>query len=91
MIYRLVHEWGVEPCNLLSNHYGPHYYGITEPSAYLAWLDREEVSIWMYIGDRGEPVYRVLMEHFEGVLVYAFGHPGAGCYIVDQGFIDSVL
>ncbi len=91
MIYRLVQEWGVEPCNLLSNHYGPHYYGITEPSAYLAWLDREQVSIWMYIGDRGEPVYRMLMEHFEGVLKYAFGHPKAGCYIVDQGLIDSVL
>jgi len=91
MLYRLVSEWDVEPTMLLSNHYGPQYYGIDEPVAYLEWFDDKDVSIWMYYGDRGDPVWGVLMDNYSGVLVNLFGDPGYGCYLVDRRLVDSLL
>jgi hypothetical protein len=91
MLYRLVNEWGVEPASLLSNHYGPQYYGISDPTAYLDWLQREDVHVWMYYGERGDPVWIVLNGNYPGVLVHLFGEPREGCYMVDHSLLDSLL
>ena len=91
MLYRLSVEWGVPPESLLSNHYGPQYYGITEPEAYLEWLQLEDIRLWMYIGERGDPVWAVMKEHYPGVLVNLFGEPREGCYMVDRSLFDALL
>ena len=91
MLYRLVNEWSVKPSSLLSNHYGPQYYGISDPVAYLEWLKQEDVQIWMYYGERGDPIWAVLDENYPGVLVNLFGSPREGSYLVDHVFLDSLL
>lgn len=91
MHYRLVNEWGVESDSLLSNHYGPQYYGISDPVAFLDWLQREDVDVWMYYGERGDPVWVVLDGNYPGVLVNLFGEPKDGCYVVDHLLLDSLL
>jgi hypothetical protein len=90
MVYRLVQEWDVAPTDVLSNHYGPHYYGIDDPEAYLEWLQTEDIRLWMYYGSRGDPVWKAL-EAYPGVFVNLFGEPGEGCYRVDSVVLDSVL
>ena len=91
MIYRMVVEWDIPPSSLLSNHYGPQYYGINDPAAYLDWIQQEDIRLWMYIGSRGDPVWAVLNSNYPGVLVNLFGEPGAGCYLVDRVLVDSLL
>ena len=76
---------------MLSNHYGPQYYGVDEPGAYLEWLNREDVNLWMYYDERGDPIWRVMNEDYPGVLVNLFGEPRMGCYVVDRVLVDSLL
>ncbi|MCW4012156.1 MAG: glycosyltransferase family 39 protein [Candidatus Bathyarchaeota archaeon] len=89
-VYRLVDVYGVEPDCLLSNLYGPHYYGVDDPLEYLRWLKDEDVSVWCYFGDRGDPVWSAV-EGYSGVFLVVWGEPRAGVYIVDQVVIDDVL
>ncbi len=91
MLYRLTVDWGVPAGSLISNHYGPQYYGVDDPDAYLDWLRREDVRIWMYYGERGDPVWSVLEGNYPGVFVNLFGKPREGCYLVDKSLIDSLL
>jgi Dolichyl-phosphate-mannose-protein mannosyltransferase len=91
MLYRLTVEWDIPAKAILSNHYGPQYYGIDEPGEYLEWLSREDVRLWMYYGERGDSVWRVVDNNYPGVFVNLFGEPRMGCYLVDQGLIDSLL
>jgi len=81
----------VPPGSILSNHYGPQYYGIDDPAAYLEWLESEDVRLWMYYGERGDPVWEIFAEYYPGVLVNLFGEPRRGCYLVDLGWVDAVL
>ena len=90
MVYRLVTRWEVEPGSLLSNLYGPHYYGVLEPQAYLEWLDQNNVTLWMYYGERGDPVWAVL-GGYPGLLKPLFGEPRRGTYQVDPSLLDSLL
>ncbi len=89
-VYRLVDVWGVEAECLLSNLYGPQYYEITEYEAYLRWLRDNDVCVWCYLGERGDPVWAVV-SGYPGVFVSVWGEPGAGVYLVDQGVIGQIL
>ena len=90
VVYRLVVVWGVESDCLLSNLYGPHYYGIEEPVEYLRWLRDEDVRVWCYLGDRGDPVWEAV-GGYPGVFVPVWGEPRAGVYLVDQSVIGQIL
>lgn len=90
MVYRLSSKWGAEPEDIISNLYSPHYYGVSEPEAYLDWLRKEDVSLWCYYGERGDHVWDVLSQ-YPGLLVNMIGEPRTGVYIVDQTLLDSLL
>ena len=47
--------------------------------------------MWMYYGERGDPVWEIFAEYYPGVLVNLFGEPRRGCYLVDLGWVDAVL
>jgi hypothetical protein len=90
VVYRLVGVWGVESDCLLSNLYGPHYYGIEEPEMFLRWLQEENIRIWCYFGDRGDPVWEAV-GGYPGVFECVWGEPRAGIYLVDQCVIGQIL
>ena len=91
LVYHLVHVHGVEPENILSNHYSPHYYGIDEPRKYLDWIIDQDIRVWTYIGDRGAPVWEVLQSNYPSVLTIIDGVPEMGVYAVDLSALDSLL
>ena len=91
MLYRLVNEWDISSSSLLSNHYGPQYYGIDDPVEYLEWFQQEDIRLWMYYGERGDLIWMMMGENYPDVLVNLFGEPGYGCYMVDLGLVDSLL
>ena len=90
IVYRLVVVWGVESDCLLSNLYGPHYYGVEEPVEYLRWFRDKDVWVWCYLGDRGDPVWGAV-ENYSGVFVPIWGEPKAGVYLVDQSVVGQIL
>jgi hypothetical protein len=45
MVYRLSSKHGVESEDIISNHYSPYYYGVTDPAAYFEWLRKENVTV----------------------------------------------
>ena len=91
LVYRFVHLHGVEPENILSNHYSPHYYGIYEPRKYLDWIIDKDIRVWTYVGDRGAPVWEVLQSNYPSVLTVISGVPEMGVYAVDLSYLDSLL
>jgi hypothetical protein len=60
MVYRLSNAHAVDPVDIISNHYSPHYFGLNGSRTYLEWLYMQDVSIWTYCGDRGDPVWLVM-------------------------------
>ncbi len=89
MVYRLSSEWGIEPEDILSNLYSPHYYDITEPDPYIEWLRKENVTLWCYFGERGSPVWSILSQ-YSGLLVNVLGEPKSGIYLVDQPILNDL-
>ena len=62
--YRLVSRWGVNPENLLSNHYAPNNYGETDPARYANWFTRHNVTLWLHCGSRSHPVWTVVSREY---------------------------
>jgi len=91
IVYRLSNNHGVEPEDILSNHYSPHYYGLNESRMYLKWLSTQDVRVWTYYGDRGTPVWLAIKENYPTVFKNLIGEPGMGVYTVDRSFLDSLL
>lgn len=91
VVYRLSNAHGVEPENIISNHYSPHYYGLNGSRTYLEWLYMQDVSIWTYYGDGGTPVWLVMEANYPSVFKNLLGEPGMGVYTVDRSVLDSLL
>lgn len=90
MVYRLTTKWGVEPEEMLSNLYSPKYYGDSEPESYLEWLKKEEVTVWMYYGERGDDAWRAFNQ-YPYLLENKFGEPRSGAYLVNQTVLYSFV
>lgn len=91
MVYRLTNMHGVEPENILSNHYSPQYYGLNESRKYMEWLSEQNVYIWTYYGERATPVWLVMDANYPSVFKNILGEPGMGVYAVDRSVLDSLL
>ena len=91
MVYRLSNAHDIEPENIISNHYSPHYYGLNGSRTYLEWLYVQDVSIWTYYGERGTPIWLVIEANYPSVFKNLLGEPGMGVYAVDRAVLDSLL
>jgi hypothetical protein len=89
--YRLVNIGAVDVSNLLGNHYSPAFYGITEPSEYLAWMRDRQVSMWLRYDYRSDTVWAVMETNYPGVLMWVTDTPCAGVYAVDRALISELL
>lgn len=90
MVYRLSTRWGIEPEDIASNLYSPGYYGDNDPEAYLEWLVKMDVSIWMYYGERGDKAWKAF-DRYPGLLENQFGVPQGGVYVVNQTVLYSFV
>lgn len=91
MNYRFIDRWGMQPRNLLGNHYAPDYYGIEEPIEYARWLARNNVTIWIYSYSGGEKVQLILNRDYPGVLVYLDENPYAKIYGVNAVYLREII
>jgi hypothetical protein len=91
MVYRLTNTHGVEPDDILSNHYSPNHYGLNDSRKYLEWLYEQDVCIWTYYGERGTPIWLVMETKYPKVFKNITGEPGMGVYAVDRSVLDSLL
>lgn len=89
--YRLVNTGAVDVSNLLGNHYSPAFYGINEPSEFLAWMRDRQVSIWLRYDYRSDQVWAVMEANYPGVLVWVTDTPCARVYSVDQALVSELL
>ena len=89
--YRLVSKWGVKASSLLGNHYAPHYYGATDPVKFARWFEKNNVTLWLYAGDRADPVWRVVQNNFPELLVLMEEAHGIRVYRVDRSILQSIL
>jgi len=91
MNYRFVSQWRVKASDLLGNHYSPHYYGVTELLEYARWFDRNNITLWIYTGDRADPVWAVTSRNMPGLLVLRGEANGVRVYSVNRAVLDRVL
>lgn len=89
--YRLVTRWGVGVSDLLGNHYSPNYYGVTDPSEYVRWFERNNVSLWLYAGFDAEPVWDVISANTPDLLVFKDEVYGVRIFEVERSVLDRVL
>jgi len=91
MNYRFVSKWRVKALDLLGNHYSPLYYGLTEPLEYARWFDRNEITLWIYTGDRSDPVWAVTSRDMPDLLVLRGETNGVRIYSINCTVLDSFL
>ncbi|MCW4048695.1 MAG: hypothetical protein NWE89_03055 [Candidatus Bathyarchaeota archaeon] len=91
MNYWLVSNEGINPKNLLGNHYSPHYYGKAEPMDYARWLHENNVTLWVYYNERSQSVWDVLDSSYPGLLVHLDEASYARIYSVNQTMLQSIL
>ncbi len=89
--YRLVNEWGMRVSDLLGNHYSPHYYEVTDPLEYVRWIERNNVSLWLYAGFDAEPVWAVISVNTPDLLVFKDELYGVRIFEVDRSVMERVL
>jgi hypothetical protein len=89
--YRLVERWGVGASDLLGNHYSPNYYGITDPVEYARWFDRNNVTLWLYLGEGSQPVWAVASNDLPGLLIGEAEVNGASIFSVNRGALEKAL
>ena len=89
--YRLISTGSVDESSLLGNHYSPALYGVTEPSEYLVWLRRNNVTLWLRYDYRSDPVWYVLDSNYPGVLVFLTDTPCVRVYAVNSTLISELL
>ena len=89
--YRLVETWGVRACDLLGNHYAPHYYGMTDPYDWARWFERNNVTLWLYASGRAYPVWTVTSRELPGLLVLRGEVHGVRIYAVDRDVLEEAL
>ncbi len=91
MVYRFVFRWGISAGDLIGNHYYPHYYGVTRPEEYALWLRENDVTLWIYTGGKGYPVYATLEKSYPGLLVPVGDVLGTRIFTVDFELLDEIL
>jgi hypothetical protein len=89
--YKLIQKHGINPRNIISNHYSPSYYGINDPFEYALWLDINEVTVWTYWDERAKPVWNVISKNYPDLFVLIERLPAADIYIVDQIILNEIL
>lgn len=91
MNYRFATRWRVEAGDLLGNHYAPHYYGVTDPVRYAEWFRRNNVTLWLYTGNRSYPVWVVASREMPDLLILREIIYGIRVYGVDRSALDELL
>jgi hypothetical protein len=89
--YRLISRWGVSPENLLSNHYAPHYYGVTDPARYAEWFAKHNVTLWLHCGSRSRPVWAVVSREYPDLLQFKEEVNGIRIYVVNQTRLERII
>ncbi len=89
--YRLVSKWGVRPEDLLSNHYAPHYYGVTDPARYARWFARHNVTLWLHCGSRSYPVSTEVSREYPDLLLFKEEVHGIRIYVVNQARLERII
>jgi hypothetical protein len=90
MNYWFTVHGGISPCNLLGNHYSPHYYGSTESMDYLHWFEKNDVKLWIYYDSRASPVWRAV-ECYPDIFFELEGGSAARIYKVNRTEIRRIL
>ncbi len=91
MNYRFVSQWRLKALDLLGNHYSPHYYGVTEHLEYARWFERNNITLWIYTGDRAAHVWDVTSRDMPGLLLLRDETNGIRIYSVDHVVLDRIL
>jgi hypothetical protein len=91
MNYRFTYRWRVPAECMISNHYAPQYYGVSEPIEYVKWLATERVSVWVRYGDDAEAVYAAVNKVSSNILVEAYEDSGIRVYLVDPAALNAIL
>jgi hypothetical protein len=91
MNYWLIHHSVVYTDSLISNHYSPDYYGITDPIAYANWLYRNNVTLWVYYDQQSEPVWNVISLNYPKLFVPLDHGPYARIYLVNQTLLEILV
>ncbi len=89
--YRLVSRWGVNAEDLLSNHYAPQYYGVTDPAKFARWFVRHNVTLWLHSGTRSQPVWAVVSREYPHLLIFKEEVHGIRIYVVNQTRLERIL
>ena len=89
--YRLISRWGVSPEDLLSNHYSPHYYGVTDPARYARWFARHNVTLGLHCGSRSHPVWAVVSQEYPDLLLLKEEVHGILIYVVNQTRLERII
>lgn len=89
--YRLISRWGVSPEDLLSNHYAPHYYGVTDPARYAEWFAKHNVTLWLHCGSRSRPVWAVVSREYPDLLQFKEEVNGIRIYVVNQTRLERII
>ncbi len=89
--YRLISKWGINLENLLSNHYSPHYYGVTDAAKYARWFARHNVTLWLHCGSRSHPVWAVVSKGYPDLLLFKEEVHGIRIYAVNQTRLERII
>jgi hypothetical protein len=89
--YRFVSRWGISPEDLLSNHYAPNYYGVTDPARYAKWFARRNVTLWLHCGNRSQPVWTVVSREYPDLLLIKEEVHGIRIYVVNQTCLGRII
>jgi len=91
MNYRFISRWELPEKSLISNHYAPQYYDISEPIEYVKWLANHRVTVWVRYGGDAEAVYSAVESVSPNLLVEAYENSGIRVYVVDSDELYRVL
>jgi hypothetical protein len=56
----------------------------TDPVKFARWFKKNNVTFWLYTGDRADPVWRVVNTNFPELLVLVVEIHGVRVYRVDR-------
>jgi hypothetical protein len=91
MNYWFAYRWHVRASRLLSNHYSPHYYDVTNPLEFARWFENNNITLWIYADSRAHPVWEVVNDEFPDLLVIKEEIHGIKVYRVDRTVLERVL
>ena len=81
----------MNPEDLMSNHYAPNYYGVTDPARYANWFARQNVTLWLHCGSRSHPVWTVVSREYPDLLLFKEEVHGFRIYTVNQTRLERII